>query len=145
MRVKLFAYCYMQQLNMSQMARMIRITSVPKGEAPLWVREKWVGLELPTMGPARARIYRTVGTVTGPISRLGLLVAFLRGRSKKTSGYLVSGEAALMALTEVSPEAAAWWRVNAPNFVRPGRYFVFQDGACTPMSEGRGKNRGQVP
>ena len=61
------------------------------------------------------------------------------GAVKKTSGYLVSGEAALMALTEVSPEAAAWWRVNAPNFVRPGRYFVFQDGACTPMSEGRGK------
>ena len=144
MRVKL-AYCYAQQLNMSQMARMIRITSVPTGEAPVWVREKWVGLELPTMGPARARIYRTVGTVTGPISCLGLLVAFLRGRSKKTSGYLVSGEAALMALTEVSPEAAAWWRTNAPNFVHPGRYLVFQDSACTPISEGRGKNRVQVP
>ena len=130
---------------MSQMTRTIRITSVPPGEAPLWIREKWVGLELPTMGPAQARIHRTVGTVTGPISRLGLLVALLRGRSKKTSGYLVSGEAALMALTEVSPQAAAWWRTNAPNFVRPGRYLVFPDSACTPMSEGRGKNRVQVP
>ena len=59
MRVKLFAYCYMRQLNMSQMARMIRITSVPTGEAPVWVREKWVGLELPTMGLAQARIYCT--------------------------------------------------------------------------------------
>jgi hypothetical protein len=130
---------------MSQMTRMIRITSVPAGEAPLWVREKWVGLELPTMGPALARIYRTVGTVTGPIYRLGLLVALLRGRSKKTSGYLVSGEAALIALNEVSPEAAAWWRANAPNFVRPGRYLIFQDSACTPMSEGTGKNRVRVP
>jgi hypothetical protein len=26
---------------------MIRIIAVPPGEAPLWVREKWVGLDLP--------------------------------------------------------------------------------------------------
>ena len=25
----------------------IRITSVPSGQAPEWVREQWVGLELP--------------------------------------------------------------------------------------------------
>jgi hypothetical protein len=83
----------------------IRITSVPTGEAPC--AKNGLVFELPTLGPARAGRNRTVGTVTGPISRLGLLVAFLRGRSKKTTAYLVSGEAALMALTEVSPEAAA--------------------------------------
>ena len=127
------------------MAGTIRITSVPPGEAPLWVREKWVGLELPTIAPPQARVYSTVGTVSGPISCLGLLVAFLRGRTEKTSGYVVSGQAALKALSEVSPEAAAWWRANAPNFVRPGRYLVFHDSACTPMPEGRDKNRVQVP
>jgi len=33
------------KVNMSHKAFMVRITSVPPGEAPLWVREKWVGLE----------------------------------------------------------------------------------------------------
>jgi hypothetical protein len=127
------------------MAGMICITSVPPGEAPQWVREKWVGLELPTIGSPRARVYSTVGTVSGPISCLGLLAAFLRGRTKRTSGYIVSGEAALKALDEVSPEAAAWWRANAPNFVRRGRYLVFHDSACTPMPEDRGEQRVQVP
>jgi hypothetical protein len=60
------------------MAGIVRITSVPPGEAPPWVREKWVGLELPTIAPPRARVYSTVGTVSGPSSCLGLLVAFRR-------------------------------------------------------------------
>jgi hypothetical protein len=119
------------KVNMSHKAFMIRITSVPPGEAPLWVREKWVGLELPTYGPALPRIYNTVGVVTGPSSRLGCLFAVLRRRSKKTSGHLVNGEAALIALAEVSPEAAAWWRDNAPNFLRADRCLVFHDSACT--------------
>ena len=128
-------------LNMSQMTRTIRITSVPPGEAPLWIREKWVGLELPTSGPARTRIYHTVGAVTGPISFLGLFAAVLRGRTKKTSGYLVSGRASLKALNEASPEAAAWWCANAPNFVRAGRHLVFHESACTPLSEDRSKSQ----
>lgn len=141
MRVKLFAYCYTQQLNMSQMARMIRITSVPKGEAPLWVRAR-NGLVLSFQPWAQHGHGYIAQSGQLPAQSPVLVCWWLScvGAVKKTSGYLVSGEAALMALTEVSPEAAAWWRVNAPNFVRPGRYFVFQDGACTPMSEGRGKN-----
>lgn len=111
----------------------VRITSVPPGEAPLWVREKWVGLELPICGPAIPRIHRTVGVVTGPSSLPGRLVAILRGRTQKTPGYMVSVEAALVALEEVSPDAAAWWRANAPGVVRTGRYLVFQETVCTPL------------
>jgi hypothetical protein len=51
---------------------------VPPGEAPLWMREKWVGLKLPICGPAIPRIYRTVGV--RPTSLLGLVFAVLRRR-----------------------------------------------------------------
>jgi hypothetical protein len=115
----------------SEQTAIVRITSVPPGEAPLWVREKWVGLELPICGPAIPRTYRTVGVVTGPSSLLGLLFAVLRRRTRKTPGYVVSGEAALVALEKVSPDAAAWWRANAPVFFQPGRYLVFQETVCT--------------
>ena len=71
----------------------------------------------------------------------GLFAAVLRGRTKKTSGYLVSGRAALKALHEASPEAAAWWCANAPNFVRAGRHLVFHESACTPLSEDRSKSQ----
>jgi hypothetical protein len=120
-------------MRRSEQTSTVRITSVPPGEAPLWVREKWVGLELPICGPAIPRIYRTVGVVTGPRSLLGSLFAVLRRRTRKTPGYMVSGEAALVALEERSPDAAAWWRANAPGFVQPGRYLVFQESVCTPL------------
>jgi hypothetical protein len=118
-------------MRASEQTSTVRITSVPPGEAPLWVREKWVGLELPICGPAIPRTYRTVGVVTGSGSLVGFLFAVLRRRTKNTPGYLVSGEAALVALEEVSPDAAAWWRANAPGFFQPGRYLVFQETACT--------------
>jgi hypothetical protein len=111
----------------------VRITSVPPGEAPLWVREKWVGLVLPICGPPIPRTYRTVGVVTGPSSLLGRLFAILRRRTKKTPGYVVSGEAAFVALEDVSPDAAAWLRANAPGFFQSGQYLVFQDSVCTPL------------
>jgi hypothetical protein len=117
----------------SERSSTVLITSVPAGEAPLWVREKWVGLELPICGPGIPRTYRTVGVVSGPSSLPGFLFAVLRRRTKKTPGYIVSGEAALIALEEVSPDAAAWWRANAPGFFRPGRYLVFQKTVCTPL------------
>jgi len=111
----------------------IRITSVPPGEAPLWVRERWVGLELPAHGPASPRHYRTFGVVTGPRSFLAQWWAALLGRTQRTSGYAVSGQAALAVLEAAHPDAAAWWRENAPHHFRWGRYLVFHDSACTPL------------
>jgi hypothetical protein len=112
----------------------VRITSVPPGEAPLWVREKWVGLELPISGPPKSRTYRTAGVITGPKSLLGGLSAILRGRTEKVQGYRVSGEAALAALEDASPNAAAWWRANVPRHFKPGKYLVFHASACTPLA-----------
>jgi hypothetical protein len=33
----------------------VRIVAVPPGEAPLWVRQKWVGLDLPVVRYAAHR------------------------------------------------------------------------------------------
>ncbi len=40
---------------MAREAHYIRIVNVPAGEAPLWVREKWVGLELPLVRVKKTR------------------------------------------------------------------------------------------
>ena len=113
---------------------MIRIASAPPGEAPLWVRESWVGLELPAYGRGSPFTYRTIGVVSGPRSFLGAFWALLRGGTKNTSGYAVKSRTALAALEAVNPDAVAWWRENAPHYFRAGRLFVFHKSACTPLN-----------
>ncbi len=57
----------------------IEIVFPPAGEAPLWVREKWIGLRLPVASPeAKPVCALTAGVLTGP---KGLLAALAHGRS----------------------------------------------------------------
>jgi hypothetical protein len=113
----------------------IRVTSTPPGEAPLWVRESWVGLELQAYGN-KPSTCKTVGVASGPRSRLGIIWHLLRGRTSKTVGYVVESRIALSTLETRSPKAAAWFRDNAPLYLRPGSYFVFHGHSCTIVSEG---------
>lgn len=110
----------------------IRITSAPPGEAPRWVREKWVGLELPTHQAAPAK-YPCVGVLHGTRSWLGELRALLPGHklTADVNGYAVDGEAAMRALEGVSPEAANWWRHDAPQHFGAGGYLIFHASACS--------------
>ena len=56
----------------------VRITATPPGEAPLWVREKWVGLVLPLApGGSAPGTYLTSGVLSGPQTRLALLIALI--------------------------------------------------------------------
>jgi hypothetical protein len=105
------------------------IVSVPPGEAPLWVREKWVGLELPLhySGP---KTCFTLGVLSMPSTWLGQLWALLRGRAERVSGYVVEGSGAVDILERSSPEAAAWWHKNAPQHVAPKRYIMFHVSVC---------------
>lgn len=119
------------KVNMSHKAFMIRITSVPPGEAPLWVREKWLGLELPIYGLALPRIYNTVGVVTGPSSRLGYLFAVLRRRSK-TSGYLVDGEARAHCSCGSESRSSRLVARQCTKFPSGNRCLVFCDSARQP-------------
>ena len=80
----------------------IRIIDIPPGEAPLEVREQWVGLELPLVGgDPYAMQLKTCGVLTGA------------SEPEETVGYAVSIEDAVRVLEKKSPEAAAWWRSNA--------------------------------
>lgn len=113
------------------MAHRVRIVAVPAGEAPQWVREKWVGLELPlAQWTARPRTRRAVGVISGPRGVLAAIAGLFSGRFGRRTGYIVDVQAAIAALEQVSPQAAAWWRTNTPHLLRPGRHFLFQEHEC---------------
>ena len=102
-----------------QVVSTVQIVAVPPGEAPLRVREKWVGLELPVIGypaPAKFIVY---GALTQPRSMLAQWWGLVRGRAEKVSGYVVEASAAMDILAMSSPEAASWWRENTPHLIGP--------------------------
>lgn len=108
----------------------IRIVAVPPGEAPLWVRQKWVGLDLPVMRYAAHRKFLAFGVLSIPHSWPVQWAALLRGRAERVAGYAVEAAPALGILAKASPEAAVWWRENAPHLIAPKRYLVFHEEVC---------------
>ena len=91
----------------------IIITSVPSGEAPLWVREKWVGLSIPlTENPRKGLKQRGI----------------LGGAASNSKGYVVSAAEAVNRLKEVAPTAAEWWEDHLPLFVKSE--LVFARNVC---------------
>jgi hypothetical protein len=100
---------------------------VPPGEAPAWVREKWVGLRLPlAQNSADPTTKLTAGVLTGPRGFFAALKAFYTGRLDVTEGYTVDAPGALDALESAHPEAAVWWKEHRADLFRPGRRFMFQ-------------------
>jgi hypothetical protein len=111
----------------------IRIKSVPPGAAPLWVREKWVGVELTAvLGPSAKNF--PAASVLARSSFPASLWRLLTGKTKKVTGYPVQVTNAIEALEKSSPQAAAWWRENTPGIISPSRLFVFDAGACELVS-----------
>lgn len=110
--------------------RHLKITSVPPGEAPLWVREKWVGLALPlARGSTSPGAYWGFGVLSGPRGLFSCIYAMLRGKYEKHYGYMVEAGGAVALLAHTSPEAAGWWRANTPHLLKPGGMFVFDQSA----------------
>jgi hypothetical protein len=123
-------------------ASRIRIIAIPPGEAPQWVREQWVGLELPLSQLSRAaRSRRVFGVLSGPGSLLARLLAILTGRARRESGYAVSVSAAVAVLESKSPEAAAWWRANVPGMTSPLRCFLFSESVCQVLDDTQSADR----
>ncbi len=112
----------------------VRIVRPPIGEAPAWVREAWVGLELP-LAEFQAVTVETSGVLTGPRSRPGYWWARLTGRLEVVSGYVVPSDRAIELLGRSRPEAAAWWRTHAPDFCQAGAEFMFDARACEASPE----------
>jgi hypothetical protein len=107
----------------------VRIVRRPDGEAPEWVRDAWIGLELPLACPEPITT-RGFGAVTGPRNAVSELVQSLLGRWKPVSGYIVPAFEAVELLSRQSPEAAAWWRCQAKFLVSEGRTLLFDTPAC---------------
>jgi hypothetical protein len=108
----------------------VRIVAVPPGEAPLWVRQKWVGLDLPVMRYAVHRKFHAFGALARPRSWPAQWAAVLRGQAELIAGYAVEAAPAVGIRSKVSPEAAAWWRENTPHLIAPQRYLVFHEEVC---------------
>lgn len=114
---------------MNKLPLLLHITSVPPGEAPEWVRSKWVGLSLPlAQKDASARKFQTAGILSGPRNLLSCLFAWITGKFVGEVGYLVESREAILILESAHPEAGAWWRANTPHLLHPRRYFIFQQG-----------------
>ena len=112
----------------------IRIVAGPAGEAPQWVREKWVGLELPLV-LRRAHNFHTFGILTGPHHFLAALWRLVTGQSTRRRGYAVEVAAAVAVLERAHPDAASWWRANTPHLFSRGRCFMFREEECQPVDD----------
>lgn len=113
-------------------SRNIRIIATPPGQAPLWVRDKWVGLQLPLAARYPQRRLRSVssGVLDGPPTFLGFLGRLFRGRLSMTEGFAVDSAQAIAILESKHPDAATWWNSNTPRLIKTNRCFVFQNDVC---------------
>ena len=108
----------------------IRIVGVPPGEAPLWVREQWVGLELPLTRHKAPKAFYAFGVLSSPPTWLAQCWEIVRGRAPRIPGYAVESVRAVDILAASSPAAAAWWRENTPDLIRPRRCLLFHEHVC---------------
>jgi hypothetical protein len=107
----------------------VKIVRAPAGEAPQWVREAWVGLVLP-LKETGLKTMPSIGVLSGPKSALGWLWTSLTGAPITCTGYLTPAARAIEILERMRPEAAAWWREQAPKFLRDEAEFLFEASAC---------------
>jgi len=115
---------------------MIEIVATPAGEAPLWVREAWIGLRLP-LAPGRSEgSWWSSGVLSSRKGIVGPLIKILLGRSERASGFRVLAQEALEALDRVRPDAAHWWREEAYHlFECPRQALIFDAPACRRMPD----------
>ena len=116
--------------DVNKTSRTIRIIGVPPGEAPLWVREKWVGLELPLSRHSAPGAFYVYGALSIPRGRLAQCWGLIRGRAEKVPGYAVESIDAVDILATSNADAAAWWRKHTPHLIGPRRYLVFHEHVC---------------
>ena len=117
----------------AQRVTSIRIVRAPPGEAPLPVREAWIGLELPALQGRPGR-YLGSGVLSGPRDVVSSIIRLLTLRMAVHGGYAVPALQAVEILERSQPAAALWWRENTPHLVRPRRFLVFATECCEPCS-----------
>ena len=113
----------------------VRIIAVPPGDAPLEVRQAWVGLVLPLptgIGglPLRVPVF---GVLSAPRSTLGRLWAILTGGTRMVEGYVLDPQECVDILEDHDRKAAMWWREHAPHMLKKGKRFVFPAEVCAML------------
>lgn len=92
----------------------IRIIATPAGEAPEWVRQAWVGLEIPVEDCAG------MGEVHGVLSG--------KPDPSNSDGYHVNEKSAVDILRAKSFGAARWWEEHID--IQPHKHLVFGKEFC---------------
>jgi hypothetical protein len=101
-------------------ASRIRIIATPPGDAAESIRRAWVGVELPLIaGEQQPQSLSVVGV--------------LSGAAGSTVGYAVDGQTAVNLLASHDPNAADWWRENAPHVLAAGYQLIFPADVCEPI------------
>ncbi|MBQ1499471.1 MAG: hypothetical protein IIZ38_14255 [Sphingomonas sp.] len=114
---------------MDEHPRAIEIVATPMGEAPLWVREAWIGAALPLAKGRASGTWRSIGVLSTPRTCLGAIWSFLF-RARRVEGYLVPSAEAIRRLALRSPEAAEWWRTHTGFADSESTHFIFDAPAC---------------
>ncbi len=97
----------------------IRIISTPPGSAPAWVRDGWVGVEIP---------YDQNDDLTG-----GLQCGTDGGPAKNVGGYTVRARAAFDVLAVAAPACFDWWKQTGFTNGSPDR-LVFRRDVCEVLA-----------
>lgn len=119
---------------MSEQQRAIEIVATPAGEAPLWVREAWIGLVLPLAAGRASGSWSVVGVLSGPRTCTGALWAWLSGRTGRVTGYRVPSADAVRILAARNRAAADWWRAHTDYAESERACFIFDAPACRPVA-----------
>lgn len=115
---------------------LVRIVATPNGEAPVHVRTAWIGVVVPLASEvAAAQDFTPSGVLTGKRPPLLLRAwAALRGRSM-SRGFEVPIVASIDILGQVRPDAARWWRENAPWLFVSGGTWFFDEASCELVTD----------
>jgi hypothetical protein len=109
----------------------IRIVDTPPGEAPVAIRNAWIGIVLPlvpgVVGPQPALVS---GVLSGPRGALSALLRLITGRIKRATVYPVRARVAFDLLERHAPDAAAWWRSHTPHLYDDDRVLGFHSHGC---------------
>jgi hypothetical protein len=97
----------------------VKIVRTPPGEAPLWVREAWVGLEMESVGRAEA----------GEL----LMIGACGGRAVNGDGFRITAQEAMRALGEKREDAKAWWTQRS--VMAPDSELVFATHVCAVVDQ----------